>query len=192
MNTLKNSFIKNKRFLIIIVSLIFVFLIARYSGLYNFFNIQELQALLKTHWIISSIIFILLFIASSFIQIPGWILLVTAVLSFGKIQGGILTYIAAIISCSIVFLSISYIGKGSIKKLKFKWTDKVLAQLERHPIRSVIILRFVFQTAPPLNYTLALSDLRFKNYLIGTAIGLPIPIAIYIMFFDVLLLNRIQ
>lgn len=192
MNTLKNSFIKNKRFLIIIVSLIFVFFIARYSGLYNFFNIQELQLLLKTHWLISSIIFILLFIASSFIQIPGWILLVTAVLSFGKIQGGILTYIAAIISCTVVFLSISYIGKGSIKKLKFKWTDRVLAQLERNPIRSVIILRFVFQTAPPLNYTLALSDLKFKNYLIGTAIGLPIPIAIYIIFFDVLLLNRIQ
>lgn len=49
------------------------------------------------------------------------------------------------------------------------------------------VLRLVFQTAPALNYTLALSGISFREYMIGSLIGLPLPIFIYILFFDQLL-----
>jgi uncharacterized membrane protein YdjX (TVP38/TMEM64 family) len=44
----------------------------------------------------------------------------------------------------------------------------------------------LFQTVPALNYTLAMSGIRFRDYLIGTLLGLPIPIALYCVFFDYL------
>jgi len=47
-------------------------------------------------------------------------------------------------------------------------------------------LRMLFQTAPAVNYALAMSGIRFRTYLIGTLIGLPLPIAAYCIFFDVL------
>jgi uncharacterized membrane protein YdjX (TVP38/TMEM64 family) len=37
-----------------------------------------------------------------------------------------------------------------------------------------------------LNYALAMSGIRFRNYLIGTLVGLPLPIAAYCVFFDFL------
>jgi uncharacterized membrane protein YdjX (TVP38/TMEM64 family) len=181
---------KNKAILSITLLLLGLFTLAKVTGVYEMFNISQLQDLLRYHWILSLLIFIFIFIVSSFIQIPGWILLLTAVLTYGKIYGGILTYISAIIACSVVFLSVNFIGKGSIKKINNKWANKILQKIDSHPVRSVILLRLVFQTAPPLNYSLALSNIKFKDYLIGTVIGLPLPISIYALFFENLLLAK--
>ena len=54
------------------------------------------------------------------------------------------------------------------------------------PSRSVVLLRMLFQTMPALNYALAMSGIRFRTYLIGTLAGLPLPIALYCVFFDTL------
>jgi uncharacterized membrane protein YdjX (TVP38/TMEM64 family) len=43
-----------------------------------------------------------------------------------------------------------------------------------------------FQTAPPLNYALAMSGIKFRRYLLGTLLGLPPPIFLYCVFFDCL------
>jgi uncharacterized membrane protein YdjX (TVP38/TMEM64 family) len=53
-------------------------------------------------------------------------------------------------------------------------------------VSSVALLRTLFQTAPALNYALAMSGIEFRRYLAGTLIGLPLPIALYCIFFDVL------
>ena len=59
-------------------------------------------------------------------------------------------------------------------------------RLDAQPIRSVVLLRVLFQTVPALNYALALSGIRFRQYLTGTLLGLPLPILLYCLFFDYL------
>ena len=49
---------------------------------------------------------------------------------------------------------------------------------------SIVFVRMLFQTLPALNYTLAMSGVRFRTYLAGTLLGLPLPIAAYCLFFD--------
>ena len=51
-------------------------------------------------------------------------------------------------------------------------------------MRSVTVLRMLFQTMPALNYTLALSGVRLRHYMIGTLLGLPLPLLVYCLFFD--------
>ena len=41
----------------------------------------------------------------------------------------------------------------------------------------------VFQTVPALNYAFALVGVRLRRYLLGTLLGLPLPIALYCLFF---------
>jgi uncharacterized membrane protein YdjX (TVP38/TMEM64 family) len=48
----------------------------------------------------------------------------------------------------------------------------------------VIVLRTLFQTLAALNYTLAMSGIGFRQYMVATLLGLPLPIAIYCVFFD--------
>jgi uncharacterized membrane protein YdjX (TVP38/TMEM64 family) len=42
------------------------------------------------------------------------------------------------------------------------------------------------QTLPALNYALALADIRFRVYLAGTVLGLPLPIFLYCYFFELI------
>jgi uncharacterized membrane protein YdjX (TVP38/TMEM64 family) len=53
-------------------------------------------------------------------------------------------------------------------------------------VASISLLRVLCQTMPTVNYVLALSGVRFRDYLLGTLIGLPLPIALYCLFFDYL------
>ncbi|MEO8409766.1 MAG: VTT domain-containing protein, partial [Propionivibrio sp.] len=127
-----------------------------------------------------------LFALGNLIQIPGWVFLAAAVLTLGRGWGGLATYLAASVSCALTFFAIRLVGGDALRELKSTTAKQILARLDEHPLRSVIILRILFQTVPALNYALALSGIRFRPYMTGTLIGLPLPIALYCVFFDYL------
>jgi uncharacterized membrane protein YdjX (TVP38/TMEM64 family) len=61
-----------------------------------------------------------------------------------------------------------------------------LSRLDAHPVQSIALSRIVFQTLPALNYGLAMSGVKLRDYMLGTLLGLPLPIALYCIFFDFL------
>lgn len=162
-----------------------VFLAAfEFSGLRAHFNLPFLQQQLAAHQILGLLTFVLLFSLGNLIQIPGWLFLAAAVLTLGQMWGGLATYIAACISCMLTFFTIRWLGGDALRKLEGKFARKLIAGLDRFPIRSVVLLRTLMQTAPMLNYALAMSGVSTRNYLLGTLIGLPLPIAAYCLFFE--------
>ncbi|MBP6109060.1 MAG: DedA family protein, partial [Rhodocyclaceae bacterium] len=81
---------------------------------------------------------------------------------------------------------IKAIGGDALRQLDNKIALRIFRRLDTHPIRSIALLRMLFQTVPALNYALALSGIKFRHYLVGTLVGLPIPISLYCLFFDYL------
>ena len=62
-----------------------------------------------------------------------------------------------------------------------------------HPLKAMLAPRNVTVSGRPvasfsfaLNYALAMSGIGLRSYLVGTLVGLPLPIALYCTFFDVL------
>jgi uncharacterized membrane protein YdjX (TVP38/TMEM64 family) len=161
--------------------------IAQASGLRSQLSAQVLQQQLHQHPVSSLALFVLLFALANVAHLPGFVFLAAAVFAFGRLDGGILTYIAAGISCVFTFVTIRLIGGNVAATLKHPFALRLLAQLHAHPVRNVVILRTVFQTLPTLNYALALSGMRLRDYFLGTLIGLPLPIAVYCLFFDYLI-----
>jgi uncharacterized membrane protein YdjX (TVP38/TMEM64 family) len=142
--------------------------------------------MLLMHPVLGLLAFILLFALGNLIQIPGWIFLAAAVLALGRVYGGIATFLAASVSCVLTYFTIRYLGGDALRGLDNRLAQRLLAGLDRHPLTSIIALRMLFQTVPALNYALALSGVRFRTYLLGTLLGLPLPIALYCLFFDYL------
>ena len=173
-----------KRLLIVILFLVILLALFQFSGLREHFNLEFLRQQIVDNKVNGLFIFILLFCMGNLIQVPGWIFLAAAVLALGKTWGGIATYIAATISCIFTFLTIRFIGGDAIRGLKNRTALKIFHGLDAHPIKSIALLRILFQTVPALNYALALSGVKFHKYLIGTMIGLPLPITVYCLFFD--------
>ena len=174
------------RLLLVILFLLGLFLLFETLGIRAQFSLQALRDLILMHPVSGLLLFILLFALGNLIQIPGWIFLAAAVLALGRVYGGIATYLAAIVSCVFTFLTIRYLGGNALRELDSRLAQSLLAGLDRHPLVSIIVLRTLFQTVPALNYSLALSGVPFRTYLLGTLLGLPLPIALYCLFFDYL------
>lgn len=175
-----------KRLFAVLGFLGLLFAVFQFSGLRDNFSLAFLHQKFLDNVISGMLIFILLFSLGNLIQIPGWIFLAASVLALGEAWGGVATYIAAVISCAFTFWVIRLLGGDALRQLRGRWVTRLLAQLDAHPIRSIVILRMLFQTVPALNYALAMSGVKFRSYLIGTLLGLPLPIALYCVFFDYL------
>ncbi len=175
-----------RRLLAVVLFLGLLLAIFELSGLRDHFSLAFLQQRIAENRTSGLLIFVLLFSLGNLIQIPGWIFLAAAVLTLGRSWGGLATYVAACVSCVLTFFAIRLLGGDALRQLNSKAAVRILARLDAHPIGSVVLLRVLFQTVPALNYALALSGIGFRHYLIGTLLGLPLPIAAYCLFFDYL------
>ncbi|QLC74008.1 VTT domain-containing protein [Pseudomonas sp. LPB0260] len=174
------------RLLLVVLFLLGLFLLFEVLGLRAQFNLQALQQLILMHPVLGLLLFTLLFALGNLIQIPGWLFLAAAVLALGRVQGGLATYLAASFSCVFTFFIIRLLGGNALRTLDSPLAQRLLAGLDRHPLASIVALRMLFQTVPALNYSLALAGVPFRHYLLGTLLGLPLPIALYCLFFDYL------
>ncbi len=156
------------------------------TGLRGHFSLEFLRQTILDHRVGGLGVFILVFALGNLIQIPGWVFLAAAVLALGRTWGGVATYVAACVSCVSSFLIVHFIGGDALRQLDNRFVARILARLDSHPVRSIFVARVLFQTLPALNYALAMSGIRFRAYLLGTLLGLPLPIAGYCLFFDYL------
>jgi uncharacterized membrane protein YdjX (TVP38/TMEM64 family) len=145
-----------------------------------------MREVILQHRIGGLLLFVLLFSLGNLIQIPGWIFLAAAVLTLGRLWGGAATYVAAVTSCALTFVTIRALGGNALRLLTNRVAVRLLRELDSRPMASIVMLRILFQTVPALNYALAMSGIKFRTYLIGTLLGLPVPIALYCIFFDIL------
>ncbi|PKO86337.1 MAG: DedA family protein [Betaproteobacteria bacterium HGW-Betaproteobacteria-12] len=158
--------------------------VSELAGLRENFSLAFLQQQILAHPAGGLLAFVLLFAVGNLIQIPGWLFLAAAVLTLGQFWGGLATYVAASLACVASFLLLRLLGGDALRQLPGALAARIFRQLDAHPVGSVALLRLLFQTLPALNAALALSGLRFRHYLAGTLLGLPLPIALYCLLFD--------
>ncbi|WP_339510821.1 VTT domain-containing protein [Pseudomonas sp. RL_15y_Pfl2_60] len=175
-----------KRILLVVLVLIALFALCEALGIRQQFSLEGLKSVIAMHQFAGLLLFSLLFALGNLIQIPGWIFLAAAVLTLGRLWGGVATYVAACLSCMLTYLSVRFIGGDALREIDNRLAKRLLAGLDKHPLTSIIALRMLMQTLPALNYTLALSGVRMRHYVLGTLLGLPLPIALYCIFFDYL------
>ncbi|MFO1304386.1 MAG: VTT domain-containing protein [Burkholderiales bacterium] len=186
MNRVGSLFLRYQRVIAVALFLGILFAVFELSGLRDNFNLHFVRDLILHHRVGGLVLFVALFSLGNLIQIPGWIFLAAAVLTLGRMWGGVATYVAAVVSCVLTFVTIRALGGDALRLLKGRAAVRLLGQLDARPVSSVALLRTLFQTAPALNYALAMSGIPLRKYVFGTLLGLPLPIALYCVFFDAL------
>lgn len=179
-------FRRHARLVLVLLFIATILLVVQLTGIRQHFELDFIRAQFEHHLITGTATFILLFALGNLIQIPGWIFLAAAVLALGQIWGAAVTYVAAVMSCILIFLLIRLVGGDALRNLDSGIARRLLQQLDRRPVWSQFWLRTLFQTAPALNYTLALSGVRLRDYCVALLIGLPLPIVLYSLFIDYL------
>jgi uncharacterized membrane protein YdjX (TVP38/TMEM64 family) len=110
--------------------------------------------------------------------VPGLVFVAAGVLAYGPRVGGLVSYGAALVSISVSFGVVRALGGRALGD------TRVMQKLDLRPVRTIAALRLFLVLSPPLNYALALSRVRFRDYLLGSALGLAPPTALAAIFFD--------
>jgi len=160
--------------------------LAQASGLRQQIGLQALREGFNQHLGWGVAVFTAMFVLANLLHVPGGFFLAAAVLALGPLRGALTTYVAASVACIVTFVVIRALGADALRELKGRLARRLFNRLDAQPLRSVLLLRLVFHSVPALNYTLALSGVRLRHYVLGTVLGLPLPIAASTLLFDTL------
>ena len=87
-------------------------------------------------------------------------------------SGALLAWVGALVSLTVTFVVARSVGGHALAEVESPRLQRLLAQVDRHPLRTVFILRVLFTTSPVVNYALALCRLRYRDYMLGSALAL--------------------
>lgn len=178
--------IEKSRPFIAIGLVVLVFIAARTSGFLDASDADSVRAQVVAAGPWGHVVFLALFCASQFVQAPGLLFVAAALLVWGPVTGFLLAYAGALVALSTGFLFFRVIGGRAARRIEWAFVQRMLDRLEARPVASVAVLRMVTLLAPPVTYALALSDVRFRHYLVGTLIGLFPPILAAAVLFEVI------
>jgi len=129
-------------------------------------------------------LYILGFGLSELLHLPAMVFVVAGVLCWGHFKGWLLALVMAPLSCSLSFLVVRKIGGQVLADSQWSFMQKLMAKLDEYPVRTVATLRLCFFLAPAINYVLALSSVSFRDFFVGTATGLAVPLTVAVFFID--------
>jgi uncharacterized membrane protein YdjX (TVP38/TMEM64 family) len=161
--------------------------IGKLTGFSDRVTVESLRGWMADAGAWGVLVFVVVFVAGELIQIPGLIFVAVAVLSYGRLEGAVLSHLTAVLSVCISFALARFMGGKALAGIELPWVGRVMENLKDRPIQTVAILRATLVLAPPVNYALGLSSIKFRDYLIGSVVGLIPPILIFVTLFDQLM-----
>ena len=160
------------------------YVIAWATGAQDLLTLEGVREMVGGWGVFGWVIYLVVFSAGELMHIPGFIFVGAGIAAYGKVLGGILSFVGSIVSVSVSFIVVRGVGGRPLTQLRWAFARRALARLDERPVSTVFILRLMFFMAPPLNYALALSGVRFRDYLLGSLLGLVIPVTVIVLAFD--------
>lgn len=157
----------------IVLFMISLFVLGYSLGLAEYFDADRIRSLVEGAGPWGFLIFIALFAAGTTAHVPSWAFIGVSTLLWGAPLGSLVSYVSALVTLSMGFLVVRKVGGQALAAVERPWIKRVLSRLEERPILTVMLLRMppLFLT-PGVSYALALTPVRFRDFLIGSAIGI--------------------
>jgi uncharacterized membrane protein YdjX (TVP38/TMEM64 family) len=146
------------------------------AGLRDSMSAEGLRVMMADAGMLGVVSYLFAFAAGQLVQLPGLAFVLAARVAYGPFVGFLVGYVGALVAVSVSFVVVRAIGGRALAEIKWSWARKMLARLDDRPIMTIVILRTLFMLSPPLNYALAMSSTRFRHYLLGSALGLILPL----------------
>ncbi|MCB9599980.1 MAG: VTT domain-containing protein [Sandaracinus sp.] len=172
------------RFAALVALIVGSIVLAKVTGVTEQLTPDRIRGFMEGAGVLGFLIFLGVFAVGELVHVPGVFFVAAAILAYGRGLGGVAAYVGAVLSVIVSFAVVRGVGGQVLAEVRRPWVRKILDGLERRPVRVVALLRLILWMAPPLNYALAMSAVRFRDYVLGSALGLILPIAAAALFFD--------
>ncbi|HHH27525.1 MAG TPA: TVP38/TMEM64 family protein [Polyangiaceae bacterium] len=158
--------------------------LAKVTGLSDSINVESIREFMESAGPLGFLGFLAIFALGELMHIPGFVFVGAASVAYGAALGSGAAYLGALASVCTSFVVVRTIGGQPLGDVQRPIVKRMLARLDDRPLRTITGLRLVFWMAPALNYALAMSRVKFRDYLAGSALGLLLPIPLVVIFFD--------
>lgn len=178
---------KRRRLWLLLVAIATLIAAARISGVSHGLNAAALEASMRQAGPFGAVVFVGAFVLGVLAYLPGAIFVAAGTLAYGKVLGFALNFSAAVLAMCVSFGVSRAIGGQQLDSKTSPRIDKLVARIERRPILTLVILRAMLFISPPLNTALALSRIRFRDFAVGSAVGVVLPMAVTTFVLDYLM-----
>ncbi len=153
---------------------VFVYVLSQTVDLSWMGNVQEAQKYFDQLGPWAPLPFLALFVVGALIHAPEIITVALGGVIFGTVLGVVYGWIGALLSGSTCFLIGRYVFRDAFRKAlieRFGALQRLDSHFENHGVRTVMLLRLVLFLAPPMNWAVSATRVRFVDYLVGSAVG---------------------
>ena len=126
-------------------------------------------------------LFLLVFAVGKLLHLPGILFVLVARLVFGPRLGFVLGYAGALLAVTVSFKVARQVvaaARATSGPWRPRWKPlhRAFDRLEARPVQTIALPRLVLWLAPPLSYALASTGIRGRDHVLGSAIGLDLPV----------------
>ena len=179
------------RLAILIVVIILLIAIQKYTPAGQWFQFENLREFVESAGPWAYLVYLIAFTSGLLLSVPGFLLVALGTMLFGLKAGFLLGYLGAVSSSVIHFIVFSRITGNPFEGLQKGMLKKLMDGIEKHPFRTVFVVRLVLYISPPANFALAVSGIELKPLVNGTVAGniAPTTLVVLITHFGVLTLG---
>lgn len=145
---------------------------------------DRIQALMLDLGALGFLAYVIIFAVGELMHVPGMAFVAAAMLAYGPVMGAGAGLVGAIVSLTVSFYVVRLVGGQPLGDIQRPIIRRILAQLDRRPIVTIAVLRMLVQLLPALNYGLAMSKVRYRDYIAGSVIGLLPVLLVFAIAFD--------
>jgi uncharacterized membrane protein YdjX (TVP38/TMEM64 family) len=156
-----------------LAALLVVGFVAR-SGIFDEVSVEGLRTLIESYGTLAPLVFMGLVIGGLFLPGPELLLVGLGGAIFGWWHGFLYGWIAGVVGTALPFLLVRQAVGQYVHRpdgVRFQRLRAIDQRLVERGFATVLVLRLILCLAPPLNWALGATRVRWRDYVLGTAIG---------------------
>jgi uncharacterized membrane protein YdjX (TVP38/TMEM64 family) len=142
------------------------------TGLHAYVTPNGVRGLVERAGWLGPVVFVALFAAAELVQVPGALLVLAAAALWPPALAIATSYAGALVAATLLFWLSRTIFAEAVRERLPAWLAPYEARLETQGLVWVLALRLVLFLAPWVHWMLGASRVSFRDFAIGTALGL--------------------
>ena len=171
---------------ILVGFVVLAIVLIRFTPIKDYLTAEALGNFLETAGRWAPVLFMLIYAVGVCLFLPGTLLTGLGAAIFGAYWGFLYVWIGAMLGASAAFFIGRTLGREFAASLVGDKLKKYDDAIEKNGFATVLYLRLVYFPFTPMNFGMGLTKVRFKDYFLGTGLGIMVGTFIFTFFIGTL------
>jgi uncharacterized membrane protein YdjX (TVP38/TMEM64 family) len=171
---------------VFVAFILFSIYLVRFTPVKNVFSLKVLGSYFEQAGFWAPVFFMIFYAVGVCLFVPGTLLTGLGAAIFGAYWGFVYVWIGAMIGAGAAFFIGRTLGRDFAASLVGDKLKKYDESIERNGFATVLYLRLVYFPFTAMNFGMGLTKVRFKDYLLGTGLGILVGTFVFTFFIGTL------